>query len=234
MVNKLTVEVGFAWTMRICAFLILFLMVIANLTLKSRLHHQPKKINVHQFIQPLKEIPFLLVITSSFLFFLGVFLPFNYIVQMAVRNGIILGRTIPGYLADRLGVFVVMISVSYLSAILCSALWIPARSNASIIVFAALYGFSSGGFVSLGPAIVAQISNLEELGIRLGTYFAIISIAALISNPIGGALVPNPATDPFWKLQLFASVMMAAGSTGYVVVWIYLRRVKAKERVEEV
>ena len=127
-----------------------------------------------------------------------------------------------------------MISVSYLSAILCSALWIPARSNASIIVFAALYGFSSGGFVSLGPAIVAQISNLEELGTRLGTYFAIISIAALISNPIGGALVPNPATDPFWKLQLFASVMMAAGSTGYVVVWIYLRRVKAKERVEEV
>ncbi|ATZ47933.1 hypothetical protein BCIN_03g02090 [Botrytis cinerea B05.10] len=250
MVNKLTVEVGFAWTMRICAFLILFLMVIANLTLKSRLHHQPKKINVHQFIQPLKEIPFLLVITSSFLFFLGVFLPFNYIVQMAVRNGMsaslanylvsiistlsILGRTIPGYLADRLGVFVVMISVSYLSAILCSALWIPSRSNASIIVFAALYGFSSGGFVSLGPAIVAQISNLEELGIRLGTYFAIISIAALISNPIGGALVPNPATDPFWKLQLFASVMMAAGSTGYVVVWIYLRRVKAKERVEEV
>jgi MFS family permease len=90
-----------------------------------------------------------------------------------------------------------MISVSYLSSILCLALWIPARSNAAIIVFAALYGFSSGGFVSLGPAIVAQISKLEELGTGLGTYFAIISIAALISNPIGGALVPNAETDPF-------------------------------------
>lgn len=50
------------------------------------------------------------------------------------RVSSILGRTIPGYLADRLGVFVVMISVSYLSAILCLALWIPARSNAAIIV----------------------------------------------------------------------------------------------------
>jgi hypothetical protein len=35
-------------------------------------------------------------------------------------------------------------------------------------------------------------------------------------------------------MQLFAGVMMAAGSTGYVVVWIHLRRVKAKERVEDV
>jgi MFS family permease len=86
MVNKLIPEVGFGWTMRISAFLILFLMVIANLTLKSRLHHQPKKVNVNQFIQPIREILFLLVLTSSFLFFLGVFLPFNYIVQMALRN----------------------------------------------------------------------------------------------------------------------------------------------------
>jgi MFS family permease len=117
-----------------------------------------------------------------------------------------------------------MICVSYLSAVLCLALWIPARSNAAIIVFAAIYGFSSGGFVSLGPAIIAQISNLEELGIRLGTYFAIISIAALISNPIGGALVPNPEEDSFWKMQVFAGVMMAAGSTGYVIVWTYLSK----------
>lgn len=86
MVNKLIPEVGSGWTMRISAFLILFLMVIANLTLKSRLYHQPKKVNVNQFIQPLRELPFLLVLTLFFLFFLGVFLPFNYIVQMALRN----------------------------------------------------------------------------------------------------------------------------------------------------
>jgi hypothetical protein len=35
-------------------------------------------------------------------------------------------------------------------------------------------------------------------------------------------------------MQLFAGVMMAAGSTGYVIVWIHLRRVKAKEREKEV
>ena len=60
------------------------------------------------------------------------------------------------------------------------------------------------------------------------------ALAALISNPIGGAFVPNAETYSFWEMQLFAGVMMAAGSTGYVVVWIHLRRVKAKERVEDV
>jgi predicted MFS family arabinose efflux permease len=89
MVNKLIPEVGSGWTMRISAFLILFQMVIANLTLKSRLYHQPKKVNVNQFIQPLRELPFLLVLTLFFLFFLGVFLPFNYIVQMALRNSML-------------------------------------------------------------------------------------------------------------------------------------------------
>ena len=60
------------------------------------------------------------------------------------------------------------------------------------------------------------------------------ALAALTSNPIGGAFVPNAETHSFWEMQLFAGVMMAAGSTGYVVVWIHLRRVKAKERVEDV
>jgi MFS family permease len=51
MVNKLIPEVGFGWTMRICAF-ILFLVVIANLTLKSRLHHQPKMDELHRRDDP--------------------------------------------------------------------------------------------------------------------------------------------------------------------------------------
>jgi hypothetical protein len=110
-----------------------------------------------------------------------------------------------------------MISVSYLSAILCLALWIPSRSNAAIIVFAALYGFSSDGFVSLTGYHCAD-PQIGRTGHSARNNFAIISIAALISNPIGGALVPNPETDPFGKMQLFAGVMMAAGSTGYVVV----------------
>jgi len=69
------------------------------------------------------------------------------------------------------------------------ALWIPATGNASIIVFAVLYGFGSGAFVSLAPSLIAQISDVRQIGVRTGTLFAIISIAALISDPIGGTLI---------------------------------------------
>lgn len=106
-----------------------------------------------------------------------------------------------------------MILMTYFSGIIVLALWLPTKSNAPIIVFSALYGFGSGAFVSLGPAIMAQISPVRELGIRQGTYFALISIAALIGNPIGGALVPNVVTGEFWKLQVFTGVVLMVGST---------------------
>lgn len=124
-----------------------------------------------------------------------------------------------------------MVTMSYMSSILALALWIPAKSNALIIVFCALYGFASGGFVSLGPAIIASISKYEELGSRMGTYFAVTSIAALIGNPIGGALVPDPMVDPFWKLQIFGGIMMLAGSTGYLITRIHLAGFKLIKRV---
>ncbi|KAL1988396.1 hypothetical protein VTN96DRAFT_10079 [Rasamsonia emersonii] len=229
MVDHLVREVGFGWAMRICAFLILFLLIIANLTIKSRLPHRPKRVVIMEFIRPLREPPFLLFLLGSFLFFLGMFLPFNFIILEAERWGMspslanylipilnaasVFGRTLPGYLADRIGRFNMMILMTYFSGIIVLALWLPTKSNAPIIVFSALYGFGSGAFVSLGPAIMAQISPVRELGIRQGTYFALISIAALIGNPIGGALVPNVVTGEFWKLQVFTGVVLMVGST---------------------
>jgi MFS family permease len=87
MVDHLVVEVGFGWAMRICAFLILFLLVIANLTIKSRLSHHPRKVVVMEFIRPLREPTFLLLVTGSFCFFLGMFLPFNFLILEGQRWG---------------------------------------------------------------------------------------------------------------------------------------------------
>lgn len=90
------------------------------------------------------------------------------------------------------------------------ALWIPATTNAPIIVFAALFGFGSGAFVSLLPSMLAQISDVRQIGVRTGTVFAIISIAALISNPIGGEIIIR-WNGGFTGLQIYAGVMTTAG-----------------------
>lgn len=80
MVSKLIPKIGFGWTMRAVAFMFLGMLIIANLTVKSRLTPRPKKVDLMNFINPLKEPAFLILCVSSFFFFFGTFLPFNYII----------------------------------------------------------------------------------------------------------------------------------------------------------
>lgn len=108
-----------------------------------------------------------------------------------------------------------MIVTSLLSAILVLALWIPARGNTPIILFAAFYGFSSGAFVSLAPALIAQISDIRQIGLRTGTMFAVISVAALTGSPIGGALTSREGGE-YRNLQIFCGVMMLGGATMFM------------------
>ena len=231
MVERLVVSAGFGWAMRAAAFLILGLLIYANLTVKSRIPPTSRPWSFREFVDPLRELPFSLVVFSSFLFFFGMFLPFNYIILYAESNGMsprlasymlailnalsVFGRTIPGIIADRAGRFNTMIVTSYLSAILVLALWLPSRGNVPIILFAAAYGFSSGAFVSLAPALIAQISDIKQIGVRTGTMFAIVSVAALCGNPIGGALVSHEHGG-YTHLQLFCGVMMIGGSCAFL------------------
>jgi MFS family permease len=101
------------------------------------------------------------------------------------------------------------------SAILVLGLWIPSKNNATLITFSALYGFASGAYVSLVPSLVAQISDIRQLGVRSGALFAIISVAALTGNPIGGNLVSKD-NGGFTYLQIFCGVVMTLGSIGFI------------------
>ncbi|KAK5116888.1 hypothetical protein LTR62_006609 [Meristemomyces frigidus] len=258
MIQRLIVEVGFAWAIRISGFLILALMIVANLTVKSRVPPFKQPWSGMDFVRPLQEIPFDLVSRTismpstggrtrkltkhqqvsfgSFLFFLGMFLPINYIILEAEHYGMkpslaqymvpilnaasLFGRTIPGFLSDKIGRFNMMIIMCFFTAILILATWLPSTTNAPIIVFAALFGFGSGAFVSLAPSLIAQISDVRQIGVRTGTLFAIISLAALISNPIGGALITR-WNGSYTGLQIYGGVMTVAGS-----VFIMSARVK--------
>lgn len=55
------------------------------------------------------------------------------------------GRLLPAILADRFGRFNITTIVRTLSAVAVLACWIPAHSNAIVIVFGSMYGFLIGG-----------------------------------------------------------------------------------------
>jgi MFS family permease len=80
MVSKLIPQIGYPWTMRAAAFTILGMLVVANLTVKSRLTPRRKRVDVMEFVRPLKEPAFGILCVAAFLFFFGTFLPFNYVI----------------------------------------------------------------------------------------------------------------------------------------------------------
>jgi MFS family permease len=96
MASHLIPTVGFGWTMRIIAFLILGLMIIASLTVTSRLAPRPRAFRLSVFLEPFKDKKFVLCTAASFLFFIGLFIPINFIEVQAIHNG--MSTRLAGYL----------------------------------------------------------------------------------------------------------------------------------------
>ncbi|KAL1613006.1 hypothetical protein SLS60_001237 [Paraconiothyrium brasiliense] len=244
---------------RTIAFMILGLLLIAFATVRSRLPPKIREFRLQVFIDPFKDLRFTMMVISSFIFFLGLFIPINFIEVEAMMNGMsvhlssyllpmlnaaryvsallvlwpgpdkssIFGRIIPGALADKFGPYNLQAVMAFFTGILCLALGLPASGNAAFIVFAVLYGFASGGFVSLAPAQVAKISNVQEIGVRTGVLFSCVSFAGLVGNPIAGALVDGTGFD---KVNIFAGVVMIAGA----VLFVFTRMVVTGWKVAQI
>src|SRR5271163_3817189 len=68
--------------------------------------------------------------------------------------------------------------------------WTAVRAGGATIAFIILYGFISGGLVSVPPVTVATLSkNRDEYNTRMGMAFTVCSFGALVGNPIAGALL---------------------------------------------
>lgn len=124
---------------------------------------------------------------------LGLFIPFFYIADYAkdqhisantvfyiisaMNGGGILGRLLPPLLSDAVGRFNVMVPCALLMGLSALVFWIFAKSFVAIILFAIVYGFFSGAFIAMLIPCVAQISQLNEIGTKIGVLYSIISFA---------------------------------------------------------
>jgi MFS family permease len=211
--------------MRSCAFLILFLLIIANLTVRAFQPPVPYKITAKQLAKPLTESGFLFMTAGFFLFTFGFYIPINYLPVQAISAGMssnlasylipilnagsLFGRLAAGFLSDKIGRFNIFIVVCYLSGLWVLALWLADSSNASLISFSVLFGFCSGAFVSLIFPMTMQISPVQEVGFRTGIILLVGAIAGLVTNPIAGSMVPSNWTG----VQIFAGIFCVTGPT---------------------
>lgn len=123
-----------------------------------------------------------------------------------------------------------MVVMSTLSALSVLALWLPARANAPIIIFTIFYGAFTGAVVALPTALVAQISDVRQIGTRVGTLYGVGSIAALTGNPIGGAIVSGQQ-GAFTHMQIYCGVVMMAGAAFFAAARTSLVGPHLKKRV---
>lgn len=111
-----------------------------------------------------------------------------------------------------MGRFNTYIVVCYLSGIMVLALWLPATSNGEIIVFASIFGITSGAYVSLSLALIVQVSPSKEFGYRMGLLFFFACFPGLTTNPIAGAILEQNHNS-FVGVQIYSGVMWIAGTT---------------------
>ncbi|RKL51274.1 hypothetical protein BFJ72_g727 [Fusarium proliferatum] len=247
MVNRLMPLVGFGWTMRIVAFVIIFGAILSMATIRSNRLHIPTPFNIRTYITPLKDARFVLLCLALTIFGFGLFLPFNFIpleglsigmswdlsiYSIVILNAVsVFGRILPGFLADKFGRFNMMVICTAMSAILTLAVWLPGKSSTALLCYSAFFGFFSGCYISLTPALVVEVSPPSDIGHRTGILYFCISIGVLAGSPIAGALVEAKDGD-YTYLKVFSGVTMFAGAVLITMISFYMRHLSNKTEVE--
>lgn len=237
MVQRLIVQVGYGWAMRIAAFMILGLLVMANLTIRARLPPQPRSMTKEELVQPFREFSTVAVILGFMFLTFGIFIPIDYVVVEARETGMdpnlsqyllamlnagsLFGRLLAGVLADSMGVYNIFSVVCYLSGILILALWIPASGSAAVIAFAVIFGFTSGAYAGLIANLIVKISpNFKVIGYRTGLAFLFGSVGGLTTNPIAGAIVQHNHGS-YTGMKIFSGVCVLVGTTLVFLARLY-------------
>ncbi|KFY46372.1 hypothetical protein V495_02526 [Pseudogymnoascus sp. VKM F-4514 (FW-929)] len=237
MVSHLINNIGFPWAMRATALLIFVVLATTNLAVKSRIPPNPSPFSAKEYLIPFKRIAFSLTSFGNILFSFGSFIPMAYLVSQAVSVGMdknlapylvaivngssMIGRIGVGVLADIYGPFNAWIAVTYTVSALILSLWVPAANDASIIAFASLFGICFGAYAAIQPAIVAQITPIEEIGICSGLYFAVASLSQLVSGPIAGRTL-EASGGSYLEMKIMAGIFCLAGATFVLGAKLYV------------
>lgn len=220
---------GFPWTCRILAFIMLGLAVPANLFLRTRLpppssrHHVT---SVWPDVTIFRDLRFAFASAGIIFMELGLFIPLTFLVSYAGAHGqdptksyvllsylnaaSVVGRVLPGFLADRYGRFNIILATIALCVITVLGIWLPAgHSEETLIAYAVLFGFASGSNLGLIPVCLGQLCDARKYGRYYSTAMMVASFGTLSSVPIGGALLGVGGEKGWQALILFSGLSYA-------------------------
>ena len=141
---------------------------------------------------------------SNFLFSIALFVPFVHLPASAEEAGVgtvaaaglvgiigaasVVGRIALGAVADRAGllrsyrVCFLLVGVSF-------ALWWFGDGFWPLATFAVVLGVGYGGFVALGPVVLADLFGVDRLGGLLGVLYTAVGVGSALGPPAAGLAV---------------------------------------------
>ncbi|KAK9236194.1 major facilitator superfamily domain-containing protein [Lipomyces kononenkoae] len=208
-VRALIPKVGFGWTLRVVGFICLLISTLAVLCLRTRFPRN-KASRATMDLSAFYDRRFTATACATFMIEWALQIPQAYFTSFALYKGVdptlayqmiailngasVLGRWLPGYVADRFGRFNTMIVTIFLCAVFSLTLWLASSAinhtnTGLMIAYLACFGFASGSGISLTPVCIAQISDMREYGKRYGTTYSFASLGTLTGVPIAGAIL---------------------------------------------
>lgn len=249
MLQNLLPNRGFAWSCCVLAFVMLGLAVPANLFIKTRLtppkggNNSPgdnKKgggISVWPDFSIFRDARFAVASLGMVFMEWGLFIPITFLVSYAAAHGqdatssyvllsylnaaSVAGRVLPGFVADRLGRFNIVIITIALCVVTVFALWLPAgQSQGMLVAYSVAFGFASGSNLGLAAVCLGQLCDACQYGRFFSTAVMVASFGTLSSVPIGGALlgIGGGRGETGWQaVILFSGIAYSFALACYVV-----------------
>ncbi|KAI9312184.1 major facilitator superfamily domain-containing protein, partial [Dichotomocladium elegans] len=121
-------------------------------------------------------------------------------------------RIFTGFMGDHLGRFNSLFICTFLAGACSLAIWINATNQATIWVFAVLYGFFGGGYIALFPTVQPQVVGLENISPAVGLLYFTNLFGYMFGTPIASALINKSSPPDYRNGAIWAGVTVLIGS----------------------
>ncbi|CAG8380465.1 unnamed protein product [Penicillium salamii] len=246
MLRTLFQQYGWIWAMRVIAFMALGCYAVGIFLVRGRLPAGTKSrttIDFAAFKSP--RLCFLALAVFSFEFIIfgcAALLP-SYVrysgfplnaqfYSLTVLNSMsLIGRVLPGFAADQVGRFNILLILVVITMIILAGVWLPYGSHdeVTLYVVVAIFGFGSGGWLSLAPVCAGQLCDTKDYGRFYGTVYSVASFGVLLTVPIGGQLLQSTTPQVligFYSVVLLVGLISVSLSRWAILDWKWKWKVK--------
>ncbi|KAF2229643.1 MFS general substrate transporter, partial [Viridothelium virens] len=203
-------QLGWKWSMRLIALVVLVLTAVANLLIRGRLPVGKRSGAIDPRCLRDSRLAWAAVGTFCLEFTLfgslgliptyaigqGFSNQTAFIIIAVLNAGSAVGRYASGILADMYGHFNTMGLMIASSIIVIAGVWFSVGHKLAVLyLFAVLFGAFTGGYISLAPSCIGQICTADRFGEVFGTCYCVVSFANLLTIPIGGEVLKAAGSE---------------------------------------